>query len=502
MRYDAVVIGAGHNGLTSAAYLARAGRSVLVLEAADHVGGATRSARVFPAHDARLSAYSYLVSLLPDVVVDELGLELDLRRRRISSYTPLGGSGILVDTADPARTAHDLGADAQAWDDFYGMTAEVAARVFPTMTEPLRPAGQVRDLVGPEAWETLFARPIGAALESRFTRDEVRGIVLTDGLIGTFADARGEDLLANRCLLYHVIGRGTGDWDVPVGGMGAVSDGLLAAATAFGAEVRTSQRVTAVETDGVTATVRTESGLVVRCGQVFANVAPAVLERLLGRAPSGPEPEGAQLKVNMLLSRLPALKDPSVTPEQAFAGTFHIHEGYAEIERARRQAADGVLPEVPPCEVYCHSLTDPSILGEDLAGAGVHTMTLFGLHMPARLFRADPEGARERALELTLASIDSVLAEPLEDCLLAPDTLEVRSPLDIEASIGMPAGHIFHRDLQWPFAEDPADVGRWGTETSDRNVFVCGAGARRGGGVSGIPGRNAVAAALGEDALR
>ena len=126
---------------------------------------------------------------------------------------------------------------------------------------------------------------------------------------------------------------------------------------------------------------------------------------------------------------------------------------------------------------------------------------VFGLHMPARLFRQDPEGARERALELTLASINSVLAEPIEDCLLGPDTLDVRSPLDIEASVGMPGGHIFHGDLQWPFAESADDVGRWGTETRHPNVFLCGAGARRGGGVSGIPGRAAVAAALGEDAL-
>src|SRR5699024_2021409 len=99
------------------------------------------------------------------------------------------------------------------------------------------------------------------------------------------------------------------------------------------------------------------------------------------------------------------------------------------------------------------------------------------------------------------ASINSVLDEPIEDCLLAPDTLDVRSPLDIEASVGMPGGHIFHGDLQWPFAESEDEVGRWGTETRHANIFLCGSGARRGGAVSGIPGRAAVAAALGEDAL-
>ncbi|MDQ3383660.1 MAG: NAD(P)/FAD-dependent oxidoreductase [Actinomycetota bacterium] len=501
MRVDAVVIGAGHNGLTCAAYLARAGRSVLVLERADQVGGAARSARIFPGHDARLSAYSYLVSLMPDLIIEELGLDLELRRRRISSYTPVGDGGILVDTGDAARTGADLGADAQAWDDFYGMTGEFAGRLFPTMTEPLRSREEMRRLVRTTAWEEVFERPLGEALERRFVSDTVRGIALTDGLIGTFGRARASDLRVNRCFLYHVIGRGTGDWDVPVGGMGAVSDGLLAAAESSGAQVRTATTVTSISTGDEQAVVRTDDGLEVTAGQVFANVAPSVLGRLLGEAPTGPEPEGAQLKVNMLLSRLPRLRDQSVTPEQAFAGTFHINQGYEALDVAHAQAAAGRIPSVPPCEVYCHSLSDSSILGEDLVAAGVQTLTLFGLHMPARLFHADPAGSREAALAATLASVDSVLAEPIADCLLDGATIEVRSPLDVQQSVGMPGGHIFHGDLQWPFAERAEDVGRWGTETRHPNVFVCGAGARRGGGVSGIPGRNAVAAALGEDVL-
>lgn len=503
MRYDAIVIGAGHNGLTSAAYLARAGRSVLVLEAGTEIGGATRSAQVFPGHDARLSAYSYLVSLMPQQIIDELDLDIRLFRRQVSSYTPVadGGTGILVDNADPARTRADLGVDADAWDDFYGMTGEVAARLFPTMLEPLRSERDAAALFGPQAWTDLVQNPLGLALERRFVQDVVRGIVLTDGLIGTFAPAMDTARLVNRCLLYHVIGRGTGDWDVPIGGMGQVSSALHAAATAAGAQVMTSARVTEVDAGADQVRVRTEDGRDYTAGMLFANVAPVVLEELCGAEPSRPRPEGAQLKVNMLLSRLPALKDPSLTPEQAFAGTFHINETGAQLERAYQQAQAGAMPELPPCEVYCHSLSDTSILGPELVDAGAHTMTLFGLHMPARLFAADPEGSRQRALELTLESMNSVLAEPIQDCLLAPDTIEVRSPLDIEASIGMPGGHIFHGDLQWPFAESDHEVGTWGTETAHPRVFLCGAGARRGGGVSGVPGRNAVAAALGVQAL-
>jgi phytoene dehydrogenase-like protein len=127
-------------------------------------------------------------------------------------------------------------------------------------------------------------------------------------------------------------------------------------------------------------------------------------------------------------------------------------------------------------------------------------MTLFGLHMPARLFRDDPAKARREALAATLASMDAVLAEPIEDCLLrAPDgglCIEVKSPVDLENDAGLPGGHIFHRDLSWPYAEHPGDAGRWGVETEHERVLLCGAGARRGGGVSGIPGHNAAMAVL------
>ncbi|MBA3606072.1 MAG: NAD(P)/FAD-dependent oxidoreductase [Acidimicrobiia bacterium] len=496
MRSDVVIIGGGHNGLTCAAYLAKAGMSVRVLERAAVLGGAARSARIFADQDALLSKYAYLVSLLPRRIIDDLGLIIELRRRRIASYTPVGDGGVLVDDGDPAATAAALGPDAAAWRDFEALIAALAEAVFPTLTEPLPSRDALRARVDPATWRMLFERPIGETLERAFTSDTVRGMVLTDALIGTFASAHDPSLLANRCFLYHVIGGGTGHWDVPVGGMGAVAHELERVARDHGAQIDCGRPVVEVVTDGATATVTTADGSKFEADHVVANVAPSMLAALLGEPSPQPRPEGAQLKINMLLRRLPRLRDPYVAPEQAFVGTFHVNEGYEQLERAYRQAVAGHIPAVPPCEVYCHSLTDASILSPALRGAGAHTLTLFGLHMPARLFRADPGGSLARAAAATLASLDSVLAEPIADCLLDAGSIEVMGPLEIEADLAMPGGHIFHGDLQWPFAERPEDEGRWGVETAHRNVFVCGAGARRGGGVSGIPGHNAAMAVL------
>ncbi|MCP2341783.1 phytoene desaturase family protein [Actinomadura rupiterrae] len=503
--HDVVIAGGGHNGLVAAAYLARTGRRVLLLERSGHLGGLAVSERVFPAADARLSRYSYLVSLLPSKIVRDLGLRLELRRRRYASYTPAGDGGLLVDNGDAKRTAASFaaltGGDAEhaAWERFSAMTARVAQRVAPTLLDPLTDrAGMRRIVADDEAWRDLFERPAGEAVAGRFDDDLVRGVVLTDALIGTFADPSDASLLANRCLLYHVIGDGTGDWNVPAGGMGAVTAALAGAARAAGADLRTGAEVTGIDPSGEVAFRDEQGEHAVSAGHVLVNLPPAVLARLMGG--DAEPPEGSQLKLNMVLARLPRLRDPSVRPEEAFGGTFHINETASQLADAYAQAADGRIPSLPPAEVYCHSLTDPSILGPELRASGAQTLTLFGLHMPARLFRDDPDGARDRALRATFASMDTVLAEPIQDCLLrGPDgtpCVEAKSPVDLENEAGLPGGHIFHRDLSWPFAEDADETGRWGVETEHPRILLCGAGARRGGGVSGIPGHNAARAVL------
>ncbi|MET9852275.1 NAD(P)/FAD-dependent oxidoreductase [Streptomyces sp. NPDC006450] len=512
--YDAVIVGGGHNGLVAAAYLARAGRSVLVLERLGRTGGAAVSTRPFPGVDARLSRYSYLVSLLPAKIVRELGLDFEVRRRTVSSYTPVeraGRPGGLLVGGGEARTRESFARltgserEYENWRAFYGTTGRAAERLFPTLTEPLPTRAELRARLDDEAaWRMLFEEPIGRAVEREFADDLVRGVVLTDALIGTFADAHDPGLAQNRCFLYHVIGGGTGDWDVPVGGMGALTDALAASALAAGAEIATGHEALRIDTDGTTVpaevTFRTATGEGRVAGRVvLVNASPRALAELLGEEPAQPAPEGAQLKVNMLLRRLPRLRDTSVDPREAFGGTFHIAEGYEQLARAHAEAAAGELPSVPPSEIYCHSLTDPTILGPELAAQGYQTLTLFGLHTPARLFEKDDQGAREVLLAATLAQLDAHLAEPLTDCLAfdadGRPCIEAKTPLDLERELRLPGGHIFHRDLSWPYAEEGG--GRWGVETAHRNVLLCGAGAVRGGGVSGVPGHNAAMAVLG-----
>src|SRR5438045_2491283 len=177
--------------------------------------------------------------------------------------------------------------------------------------------------------------------------------------------------------------------------------------------------------------------------------------------------------MNMLLRRLPRLKARKYPSEQAWCGTFHSDEGYEQMNASYEQAAKGRLPEKTPCEVYCHTLTDDSILGSDLRKQGFQTMTLFGLDVPYSLFAKENDTMRKRAEKKFLESMNQWLAEPLEDCLAVERDgslcLESKSPVDIEESLGMYHGNIFHDAPSFPFAEKKEQTGRWGVETEFEN---------------------------------
>jgi len=499
-RYDVVVVGGGHNGLVAAAYLARAGRSVLVLERRAGLGGAAVSEQVFPGVDVRLSAYSYLVSLLPDRIAADLDLGLTLADRSVHSATLLGDRALLVEP-DSFRALTGFDAEWAGWQRLYGRLTKLAEDLSPTLVEPLPTRAELESrLRDPQLYRDLVERPLADVVADHLDHDVTRGVALTDGLIGTFADVHAADGLAGRCFLYHLVGNGTGLWRVPVGGMGAVSGAMAASARRAGAEFATRATVTAVETrdDGATVHWTDDDGTThaADAGHVVAGCAPAVLDELTGAAPA-PRPVGAQLKVNTVLTRLPRLRS-GLDPAVAFGGTCHVDEAAGQIDAAYAQAAAGALPDVIPFEVYCHSLTDPSIVGD----TGLHTLTVFGLHTPADLFTADPVGTRDEAVRRVLAQLDAQLTEPLAD-VLATDAegrpcLQASSPLDVEASLAMPGGHIFHGDLAWPVATEAQPAGTWGAATAHPRVVAASSGGTvRGGAVSGLGGYAAARHLLG-----
>ena len=511
---DVLVVGAGHNGLVAAAYLARAGLSVLLLEKNDYIGGATASQQVFPDYDARLSRYSYLVSLFPDKVIRDLGLKLELRRRATGSFTPYVKNGrhdglLLSNVAEEVsrQSMVDLTGSDREYEQlqrFYNLARVFAEHSWDSMLEPLRERDEFQrrfdhDDLSREAWRSLAEEPLGRAIERYLSYDLVRGLVLTDAKIGIFTHPHDPTLVQNCCFLYHLIGNKTGEWKVPVGGMGAVAAELERAARAGGAEMLVDVRLEQLDVNGAGHSVQFEVDgrqQTVDARFLLVNFGRNVLAKYLGEPyqPAATD-EGSVFKINMLLRRLPKLKAGHIAAADAFAGTFHSDEGYEQMNVSYRQAAEGLLPEKPPGEVYCHTLTDDSILSPELRTGGFHTMTLFGIDTPWSLFARDNRTVRAEAEQRFLASMNQWLAEPLEDCLaVARDgslCLESKSPVDIEDALGLYHGNIFQDAPTFPFAERDDRVGTWGVETEHENVFVCGSSAHRGGAVSGIPGHNA-----------
>jgi phytoene dehydrogenase-like protein len=511
-RYDVVILGAGHNGLVAASYLGRAGLSVLLLEKNDYIGGATTSQKIFPDYDARLSRYSYLVSLLPEKIIRDLGLRLKLRRRATGSFTPYIKSGrhdgLLISNLDEDLSrrsfVHLTGSDREfeQMKNFYHLARIFAEHTWDSMLEPLISKEEMEqrfdvDDVSREAWRSLAEEPLGRALEHYLQDDLVRGLVFTDAKIGVFTHAHDPSLLQNRCFLYHLIGNKTGEWKVPVGGMGAVALELEQTARKAGAEFLTNvdlrevdlpKRNVKFEVNGKPRTVAAKFLLV--------NFGRNVLAKYSGKK-YRPEAidEGSVFKINMLLRRLPKLKTTNVASEQAWSGTFHSDEGYEQMNASYEKASKGRLPDKTPCEVYCHTLTDDTILSPGLRAKGFHTITLFGLDAPYSLFKKNNDSMRKKAENKFISSMNQWLNESLEGCLaVARDgspCIESKSPVDIEDSLGMYHGNIFQDAPTWPFAASKEQVATWGVETEWENVFLCGSSAHRGGAVSGIPGHNA-----------
>ena len=374
--------------------------------------------------------------------------------------------------------------------------------MWPTLLSPLISKKDLRDKFQQkeerEIWDYLVEKPLSALIEDHLTDDTVRGIVFTDAKIGHLTNPDDPTLLQNKTFLYHIIGQGTGEWSVPVGGMGSLVDALKNKAQALGVSIETSMNVVKVDhgvPNSVVHYIKGEKEMSVVTQFVLFNTASNIVNQCLPYAFDEEQVDGSVFKINMVLKKLPRLKGDITSPKDAFTGTFHLNEAYEYMKVSYLNAKKGTLMEALPGEMYCHSLTDPSILSPELQENGYQTLTLFGLDVPYSWFTQDNTAKKNEITQNYLRSINQYIDEDILDCLARDAAgnlcLEAKSPVDLENSIGLPKGNIFHGNLTWPFAEADDDVGTWGVETNYDNVFICGSSAKRGGAVSGIPGHNA-----------
>jgi phytoene dehydrogenase-like protein len=515
--YDAVIVGAGHNGLIAACYLALSGLRVLILEKNETIGGATSSKKIFPGMDARVSVYSYLVSLLPKKILIDLGIGFETRRRSIASYTPVvkdgNHTGLLISNLSEEVTRQSFcdltGSDREyrSYRALQGKLSLFAQKIWPTLLSPLPSKQDLRDQFHtPEErklWDYLVEKPLSALIEETLSDDTVRGVVFTDAKIGVSTYPDDPSLLQNRTFIYHIIGQGSGEWRVPVGGMGALVDALRARALSLGVDIESSAEVMKVDhalPNSLIHYIRDGEECAARAHTILFNTASNIVNQCLPGAYAEEQVDGSVFKINMLLKKLPRLKDARVSSRDAFSGTFHLYEGYAHMLSAYQSARDGMQLDHLPVEMYCHSLTDASILSGELQEKGYQTLTLFGLDVPYTWFTQDNPRQTSVITQNFLRSINTFLEDDFAECLARDSNgnlcIEAKSPLDLEASLGLPKGNIFHGNLTWPFG-DGDDAGTWGVETNYENVLICGSSAKRGGAVSGIAGHNAAMKVLG-----
>jgi phytoene dehydrogenase-like protein len=503
-RWDVVVVGGGHNGLTAAAYLARTGLDVLVLERSERLGGACTLEQPFPDPGYAVSPCAYLVGLLHPVVVEEL----DLHRRGYSVrivdphlWCPFeDGSSIALwnDSERSARAVRELSPQ-----DVDGFTAYEA--LFGRLRQSLRNGArdtwvgdapdrsEIEELVGhdPEAIEVLFEESIASVVERHVSDERLRTALHGQGIIGTNAGPRDPGTAAVH--LMHSSGTlegRPGAWGYVVGGMGRVSFALAEAAEEYGAVLACGVAVASVlPGEGV----RLEGGEMVRANTIVSNADPkSTLSLLEGEIPSGWSrrvtewrTDSPVVKVNCALDRLPTFsaRSPDVQPHRAMVT---ISTGIDATQKAFEQS---LLGEVAPhwCEVYFHTAYDSSV-----APPGQHAMSVFAQYAPYELATGSWSARREQIGDDILREV-ARFAPDVADCVTHR---EVLGPPDIEAKIGSTGGHIFHGDC----LPQQLWANRFAPRTPVEGVYLCSASTHPGGSVIAINGRNAAMAVLSDRA--
>ncbi|WP_432814865.1 phytoene desaturase family protein [Sphingorhabdus sp.] len=516
MNYDDVIIGGGHNGLVCAFYLAQAGRRVRVLERRHIVGGAAVTEEFHPGF--RTSIASYTVSLLsPDVIRDMRLTErgLCIVERPFAGFVPYSDDRYLVLGGDPEKAQAQVRKfsekDAEALPEYENMLSEVAdvLRDIANKTPP-NSGGGLRALLATAAQgynlarlpvETqrnvldLFTKSARSVLDSWFESDQVKGALGFDSVIGFYGspDTPGSAYV----LLHHFFGEVNGKrgaWGHAIGGMGAITAKMAQACVDVGVEISLNSPVCKVLVDNKRVSgVALESGEVVLGRTVVANVGPKLLyERLIEpqalskpfrRAMSGFQTGCGSFRMNVALKELPQFTCLPGDGDHHRAAVF-IAPSLDYMDRAYRDAREFGWSREPVIDMMLPSAVDPS-----LAPAGSHVAAIFCQQFASHL----PDGrswddAREDAADTVIETINRY-APNFRDSIIARQIL---SPLDLERIFGLVDGDIMHgaMSLDQLWAARPL-LGHADYRGPIRNLFMCGAGTHPGGGVTGLPGRNA-----------
>jgi phytoene dehydrogenase-like protein len=516
-RYDAIVIGAGHNGLVTACYLARAGKRVLVLERRHLVGGACVTEETFPGF--KVSTAAYVNSLFHPAIVRDLKLTsygYEILPRDPSSFTPFPDGRSLTMGPDVDLTRKEIAKfserDAERYPQYEAMLERVAAVIEPTLTmappDLLKPGlGDLRTLLSlgrsfqrlgdaaGEAVEMLTgaARPI---LDRWFESEELKATLATDAIIGAMASPSMPGTAY--VLFHHVMGEAGGArgvWAYMRGGMGGLTQALAAAARDLGAEIRCDAEVARILVhDGRAVGVALSNGDEYSAPIVASNAdAGVTFLRLLDRNEL-PEPfvadverisyESASLKINVALAELPNFRAmPGTEPGPQHRGTIHISPDQDYIERAFDDAKYGRPSAQPVLECTIPSTVDPTV-----APPGRHLMSMFVQYAPYELRDGSWDDQREPFADRCFDVLNEY-APNFKDAVL---DRQVLTPVDLERVFNLTGGNIFQGAMNpgQLFAFRP--VPGWARyRTPVAGLYLCGAAAHPGGGVMGTPGLNA-----------